>query len=339
MKQIYRKAKELLEKHHDKLWWAHSIYALALGVGVVILAHRKFHLVKLLILALFGIWIGLLIFNRYLAGVEGGTKIKGVKVVFNYIMKNLYQQMFFFMIPFYYDTTTFGSWNMWFLIGITVCAVLSTQDIIFDRYIMENKYLASFFYAFCLFASFNIFLPLLAGVKNIVSVYLSGVFTILLFSSLHFPPRKLFSRTGAIALVVAICLTLVVLRWARRAIPPAPIRQVASTMAVGRDPHTGKPRGRFFRIHADDLDRRTLYCFTRIETPLAVHEDIRHVWYRGRTEVHRRTFHMVHSQSEEGIALYSTLSHFPPNPVGEWLVEARTTGDQLIGQTRFLVVR
>lgn len=339
MRHLYGKVKEALEKHHDKLWWAHSIYALSLGVGVVILAHRKFHLVKWLILSLFGLWIGLLVFNRFLAGREGGTKIKSVKVVFNYIMKNLYQQMFFFMIPFYYDATTFGSYNMWFLILITVSAFLSTQDIIFDRYIMENKYLASFFYAFCLFSSFNIFLPLLAGVKNITSVYLSGVMTIVLFSSLHFPPRKLLSRTGAISLLIAISLFLVVLRWGRRTIPPAPIRQVSSSMAVSIDPRTRGPRGTFYRIHADDLNGRTLFCFTNIETPLAIREDIRHVWLLRGREIYRHTFHMVHSRTEKGVTLHSSLSHFPPHPVGPWVVEARTTGDQLIGQTRFLVVR
>lgn len=339
MRKIYDKVKETLEKHHETLWWAHSIYALALGIAVVVLAHRKFHLVKWLILSLFGLWIGLLLFNRFLAGRAESAKMKGVKVVFNYIMKNLYQQMFFFMIPFYYDTTTFGSINMWFLLAIAVCAVLSTQDIIFDRYIMENRYLASFFYAFCLFASFNIFLPLLFGVKNIVAVYLSGVFCIILFSSLHFPVRQLLSRMGAIALVVAICLFLVLLGWGRRGIPPAPIRQVASTMAAGRDPGTGKPVGRFYRIHADDLKSFPIYCFTTIETPLAIREDIRHLWFLRGKEVYRRTFTMVHSKTEKGVDLYSRLERFPPNPVGEWVVEARTTGDQLIGLTRFLVVR
>ena len=34
MRKIYGKVKDTLEKHHDKLWWAHSIYALGLGIGV-----------------------------------------------------------------------------------------------------------------------------------------------------------------------------------------------------------------------------------------------------------------------------------------------------------------
>lgn len=339
MRKLYGKVKETLGRHHDKLWWAHSIYALGLGVAVVILAHRKFYLVKWLILSIFGLWLGLLLFNRFLAGQAGGAKKKGVKAVFNYIMKNLYQQMFFFMIPFYYDTTTFGSTNMWFLAAIAVCAVLSTQDIIFDRYIMENRFFASFFYAFCIFASFNIFLPLLFGVRNIVAVYLAGVFSIMLFSTLHFQPRQLFSRMGALSMVVAICLFLVFLGWGRRAIPPAPIRQVSSTMAVGRDPQTGEPMGRFYRIHVDDLKTHPLYCFTAIETPLSIREDIRHLWFLRKKEVFRHTFHMVHSKTEKGVDLYSRIGRFPPNPVGEWVVEARTTGDQLIGQTRFLVVR
>ncbi|MFH2007939.1 MAG: DUF5924 family protein [bacterium] len=341
VKQIVGKVKQTIEKHHDKLWWAHSIYALGLGVVVVFLAHRKFHLVKWLILALVGIWVGLLFFQRFLAGLEGSTTRKGVKVVFNYIMKNLYQQMFFFMIPFYYDATTFGSANMWFLVAIVICAILSTQDIIFDRHIMENKLLASFFYAFCLFASFNIFLPLLAGVRNIVSLYLSGVFTLILFCSLHFRANQLLSRAGAVAMVVALGLFLTLLEWGRRAIPPAPIRQVSSTMAVARDKLTGKPVGRFYRIHVEDLKDATLYCFTKIETPLKIKEDIKHIWRkRGRRRPwYQKKFNTVHSRSEEGVALVSELSTFPPNPAGEWIVEAMTTGGQLIGETRFLVVK
>ncbi len=343
VKRIYGKVRQTLEKHHDKLWWAHSIYALSLGVGVVILAHRKFHLVKWLLVALVGIWIGLLVFQRFLAGGgedESRTK-KGVKIAFNYIMKNLYQQMFFFMIPFYYDATTFGSTNMWFLVVIAVCAILSTQDIIFDRYIMENKYLASFFYAFCMFASFNIFLPLLGGVRNIVSLYLSGILTLVLFSTLHFPARALMSSQGALSLAIAIGLFLTLLEWGRRTIPPAPIRQVSSTMAVGRDSATGKPLGPFYRIHVDDLASTTLYCFTKIETPLKIREDIVHVWRKQgrRRPWYRKKFKTVHSRSEAGVALVSEVSSFPPNPVGEWLVEAMTTGGQLIGQTRFLIVR
>lgn len=338
MKRVLGKVKETLEKHHEKLWWAHSIYALSLGVVVVILAHRRFTLVKWLILSLFCIWLGVLFYQRFLEGSAGGTKKKGFKIVFNYIMKNLYQQMFFFLIPFYYDSTTFGSPNMYFLFALGLCAILSTQDIIFDRYIMENRYLSSLFYAFCLFASINLFLPLLLGVKNIVSIYLSGVLCILLFATLHFRPQQLFSRGGALALVIVIGLFLTLLRWGRLAIPPAPIRQVRSSMAVGRTDQ-GKPEGRFYRIHADDLTGTTLFCFTAIETPLAVREDIKHIWrFRGRI-VHQKTFQTVHSKSEKGIDLFSSLDTFPRNPVGSWLVEAMTTGGQLIGQTRFLVVR
>ncbi len=341
--KIVGRVKETFAKHHDKLWWAHSIYALALGVGVVILAHRKFHLVKWLLVALVGIWIGLLVFQRFLsAGAEEESRTKkGVKIAFNYIMKNLYQQMFFFMIPFYYGATTFGSANMWFLIVITICAFLSTQDIIFDRYIMENKYLASFFYAFCLFASFNIFLPLLGGVRNIVSLYLSGIFTLVLFSTLHFPAKQLFSRQGALALAISIGLFLTLLEWGRRTIPPAPIRQVTSTMAVARDTRTGKPIGQFYRIHVDDLKNATLYCFTKIETPLKIKEDIVHVWRKlGRRKPwFQKKFKTVHSKSAAGVALVSEVSGFPANPVGRWMVEAMTTGGQLIGQTRFLIVR
>jgi len=343
VKKIVGKVKATFQKHHDKLWWAHSIYALGLGVGVVILAHRKFHLVKWLLVALLGLWIGLLIFQRFLAtGVEEESRTrKGVKIAFNYIMKNLYQQMFFFMIPFYYGATTLGSANMWFLVVITLCAILSTQDIIFDRYIMENKYLASFFYAFCLFASFNIFLPLLGGVRNIVSLYLSGIFTVVLFSTLHFPVKQLFTRHGALALVVAMGLFLTLLEWGRSTIPPAPIRQVSSAMAVDRDKKTGKPIGQFYRIHVDDLKNATLYCFTKIETPLQIKEDIVHVWRKiGRRKPwFEKKFQTVHSKNEAGVALVSEVSGFPADPVGRWIVEAKTTGGQLIGQTRFLIVR
>jgi hypothetical protein len=334
------KVKDTLAKHHDKLWWAHSIYALGLGVAVVILAHRKFHLVKWLILFLFFLWMGLLVYQRFLIGDEGASRTrKGLKVAVNYIMKNLYQQMYFFMIPFYYDTTTFGSANMWFLAVIAVCAVLSTQDIVFDRYLMENKYYASLFYAFCIFASFNLFLPLLTGMRNVTALYTAGLLTVVTFVSLHFRARQIFNREGAVALAIATGLFLTMLRWGRTTIPPAPLRQVSSAMAVGVDARGTGPAGQFYRIHVDDLSGTTLHCFTSIETPLRVSEDIQHVWKLRGKVVHRQTFATVHSRSEKGIPLHSTLSSFPGDPVGRWIVEAKTTGGQLIGETRFLVVR
>jgi hypothetical protein len=93
---------------------------------------------------------------------------KGVRLGTNYIIKQLYQQMFFFLVPLYGASATWSlsSWNWWMAPVLLVCAVVSTMDLVFDNVIMERRWLASAMYGLAMFGVLNVVLPLVFGVTH-----------------------------------------------------------------------------------------------------------------------------------------------------------------------------
>jgi len=77
----------------------------------------------------------------------------------NYVNKNLYQQLLFFILPIYAGSTTWSSRNVLFLIVLAVSAVLSTLDVVYDRVLSARRVLAAWFFAFNAFAVVSVALP------------------------------------------------------------------------------------------------------------------------------------------------------------------------------------
>lgn len=103
------KARAFLARHGKKLWWLHSAYALCLGTGVVLFAQKGFQQARLLAISAGGAWLLVLLFFRLhgsgkaqasLEGAETKTKLRFYALT--YALKNLYQGMLFFLLPFYW---------------------------------------------------------------------------------------------------------------------------------------------------------------------------------------------------------------------------------------------
>src|SRR5688572_9193958 len=144
-----------IARHGRKLWWLHSLYALALGIFVVLFARKGFAHARWLVASLGGAWLLLLItFRLFGSGKERVIAGRGAKVRYffvTYALKNLYQGMLFFLLPFYWQSMSLDSPNRWFLVALATCAVASTLDVIFDHVIMRWRSLASVLYALTLF--------------------------------------------------------------------------------------------------------------------------------------------------------------------------------------------
>src|SRR6185503_10955104 len=124
-------------------------------------------------IALLVSWLLLFVALRFIVGPanrreQEGIARKGVRVATNYIIKQFYQQMFFFLTPLYASSATWSlsSWNWWLPPLLLVCAVLSTMDLVFDNFVMEHRFLASGMYGLAIFAMLNVMLPLLVGVDH-----------------------------------------------------------------------------------------------------------------------------------------------------------------------------
>jgi hypothetical protein len=118
-----RACERFLDEHGRKLWWLHSAYALALGAGVVAFAHKGFEHARWLAVSLGLAWLLVVLLFRLFAGQAAAcaasrpsdAKTRVRFYVMTYALKNLYQGMLFFLLPFYWKSTTLDAPNVWFV--------------------------------------------------------------------------------------------------------------------------------------------------------------------------------------------------------------------------------
>ena len=103
-----------------KAWWMHSTVALSFGVGVMLFARDGLAHAQEVMIALLASWLLLFLALRFVVGPanrrpDEGLARKGIRVATNYVIKQFYQQMFFFLTPLYASSATWSlsSWNWW----------------------------------------------------------------------------------------------------------------------------------------------------------------------------------------------------------------------------------
>jgi hypothetical protein len=151
-----------------KAWWFHSFFALSFGVGVMLFARSGLKYADKVLMALTVSWLLMFIALRFIVGPTNRREDeklirKGVRVATNYVIKQFYQQMFFFLTPLYASSATWStaSWNWWLAPVLLICAVLSTMDLVFDNFVMERRFLAATMYGLAMFGMLNVMMPLL----------------------------------------------------------------------------------------------------------------------------------------------------------------------------------
>src|SRR5262245_28345614 len=104
--------------HHA--WWLHSAFALSFGIGAMVFARAGLAYADKVLIALIGSWLLMFVALRFIVGPanrrpEEGLARKGVRIATNYIIKQFYQQMFFFLVPIYASSASWSlvSFNWW----------------------------------------------------------------------------------------------------------------------------------------------------------------------------------------------------------------------------------
>jgi hypothetical protein len=343
--RLVARLRVFLRDHGRKLWWLHSAYALALGAGVVVFAQKGFGHARWLAVTLGLAWLlVVLVFRLFASGGQmrafdaADTKTRVHFYVMTYALKNLYQGMLFFLLPFYWKSTTLDAANGWFVVLLAACAVLSTLDIVFDRVLMRWRALASLFHGITLFGCLNLVFPaLFPDTRTLWSLLAAAAVTVVGFWTLHVTARVLRKRVYIAAFVASLGAGVAAAYGARSAIPPVPM--YVSSAAVGpKQLSDGRLAMEVKTLHPSVVQE--LIAVTDVVVPGGKGDRLRHVWLLEGREVHRTTEETSRVEGPKGVVrLRSSLTgkDLPADLVGAWSVDVETEDGQLVGRTKFRV--
>ena len=348
LRGLFARVRGFLARHERVLWWMHSLYALGLGLSVVAFAQKGFEQARWLLLSGGGTWL-ILLFLSWLQRwqetrepLPEGTVVPGHRrwgfLAVTYVLKNLYQGMLFFALPFYFKSSSFDSANVTMLVLLGAFALLSTLDVVFDKVIVKKTALASIFHGVTLFACINLITPaVFLETRSSTALVLAALVSACGATSLHLVRRPVPWRLAVVLVIVASGVAAGVAYAARRYVPPVPMHLSYARIGPGIL-DSGK-----LTMEVTSLDRSVLsdvYCVTDVVLPGGKHENFVHVWRHEGEVVFESDEAMARVPGPEGgIRLRSVLPRqkLPAKVTGKWTVDVETLDNRLIGRARFTV--
>ncbi len=341
------RVQRFLRSHGRKLWWMHSAYALALGASVVFFAQKGFEHARWLAVSLGLAWLLVILFFRVFgSGADArartldpaDSKARVRFFVMTYALKNLYQGMLFFLLPFYWKSTTLDAPNAWFVILLAACAVVSTLDLVVDRVLLRFRSLASVFHGITLFGCLNLVIPaLFPDTRTLTSLLAAAAIAVVSFWTLHVTARQLKKKIYMGVFVLSLAAGMGVAYAGRSLIPPVPM--YVSSAGVGpKQLDDGRLAMEVKTLHPSVIQE--LIAVTDVVVPGGKGDRLRHVWRREGHEVHRTTEETSRVDGPKGsVRLRSSLSgrDLPAELVGSWNVDVETDDGQLVGRAEFRV--
>lgn len=348
------KVRERAAKHHRVLWWVHSAYALGLGAFVATFAEKGLAHARFVACSLVAAWFLIVVFFRAFGSgrdqlrIDGGPT--GLRLRFfamSYALKNLYQGMLFFLLPFYVKGATYDSVNVGFAALLVVAAILSTLDVVFDRFFLRHHAWASVFHAVALFGSLDLVIPAVApSIPSESALVLAATLALVAFFTLHLPFRDLRRPWVAIVAAAGVVAGAGNAYVLRRAIPPVPLRVVHAAVGTAVLPD-GSLAIEVRRLHVALLPE--LVAETDVMATAGGVTSLRHVYRRGARRIVRdvTATRLDAPGGAKALArwrLSSSLGATGHDYDGEtdegaWNLDVETGSGQLVGRTRFRAVR
>jgi hypothetical protein len=318
----------LLERYGDTLWWLHSCWALFVGVCVMWVGSRHYELLRFAFVQIAFVWVAALIAPALATRVGPSRWPERVRLVLNYLSRNVYQTLLFFVLPVYFASASF-SWNLLFVAFIALSALLSTLDVVYDRHLSVKRSLMAVFFAFNLFACINVMLPILWSISNAAAMRISAGLAVVAFATILFGRRGVVWRRAVPVILASAVILFALVEFARPLIPPAPLRVVNATFGLDldrRDITIGTP---LERLPSDSTGR--VYVITAIQAPMGLEDRIAHRWYENGRLVWSSGFHDVLGGRKEGFRLWTSLA-VAHVPAGRLRVDVVTEAGQLVGR-------
>ena len=306
------------------------------GIGSFVLVDRQAGLASWVAVLMLVTWLWLMLENSLTQLFSRIFKREIPPPLLRYATQMIHQESLFFVLPFFYVTTTWNSGQLVFTGLLTLAGLVSIIDPLYYKWLAPRRWLLMAMHTLALFAALLTALPIILHLTTDQSFKLAlGIAMLLSFPSLatSFPINHWRRAVGLVVLTLAVGGAGWLLRsW----VPPATLwlTEVAVTTELDNQNRT----------HGDSLDQvpasrvksSGLYAYTAINAPRGLDERIYHVWQQDGKEVDRIALD-IHGGRKEGYRAWTHKQNFPPNPVGNWQVRVLTEDGQIVGVLRFKV--
>jgi hypothetical protein len=313
--------------------WGIPAASLIGGIATLLLFRRGLDFVPWIIGYVLLLWLAGVVFAQARQSFEAkGRRL--VVLAYDLTIQNFYQDLFLFLLPIYYASTTVTSANVWVFLLMVAGALVTTIDPWYQVTVVRYRWAGRLFFTFALFVSLNVALPLIR-VRPGWALTLAGLLSALaLFPAFRMPERSW--RDVGLRVAALAVLVVSLLWWARDWIPPAPLHLAKATCA--RAVADLAPVDPVSTASASDLQAwGGLSCYTAVYAPSGLREEIYHLWKKDGRTITTVALSPIKGGRAEGFRTYSRKSDFGPNPAGRWRVDVLTSSGQLIGRVRFAI--
>jgi hypothetical protein len=323
----------VLHRRYSRLFWSlHSAWALLTGGAVLVLAHNRYGFLPWVVLFLTLTWASTLFFSRFAVGRDS-PRLRLAKGFVSYVTRVMYQETLFFLLPFYFYSTTFPSLNSAYVVVLAGLAVLSCFDILFDRLLQTRRPFAVGFFAIVTYSALQFFLPLLLHVQIHNGAYLAAALSFFASLPVAYSWRELKEGRRLALIVLALAVVVGILKTGRSLMPPVPLRLWGMSFAVGIDRDTLQLEHELKdAVPASDLSEGRLCVRATIFSPGRLPVRLRFRFFRNGTLLKSsRMLHLV--AHPRGFRVWDALRAGPHGfRSGLYRVEVWTDEGQLVGR-------
>ena len=314
-----------------------ALFGFCSGVASFLLVDRQAHLAKVLGVVLLVSWVWLILENLLRERIARRFGFELPLPLLRYGTQMIHQESLFFVLPFFFITTTWNSGQLLFSGLLALAALASITDPIYYRWLAPRRWLLLIFHSLALFAVMLTALPIIFHLST-PQTYRTALLIATLLALPSLPGLIGFTGWRRIVLLAALPLAMASAGWLARAwVPPATLWLTEVAISDRFDGEQRMPGDSLQQISPEQLRDDGLYAYTSINAPRGLNERIYHVWQHNGREVDRIALD-INGGRKEGYRAWTHKLNFPASPEGRWQVRVVTEAGQMIGVLRFDVV-
>ncbi|MFP6847895.1 MAG: DUF5924 family protein [Pseudomonas sp.] len=332
LKQLTLNLIALVQRHPGIV----AVFGFFSGLASFLLVKRQAELAQVLALVMLVSWLWLILENVLRERIAQRFGFELPPPLLRYATQMIHQESLFFVLPFFFITTTWNSGQLLFSGLLAAAALVSITDPLYYKWLAPKRWLFLAYHTLTLFAVLLTALPIIFKLTTPQSYQLALAAAVVL----SFP--SLFSlitvrRWWRGLLLIGLSLALGGVGWlARIWVPPATLWLTEVAVTEQFDDQNRAPGESVKQLSVAQLRSQGLFAYTAISAPRGLNERIYHVWRRDGGEVERIALD-IHGGRKEGYRAWTHKQNFPADAVGNWQVQVLTEAGQMIGVLRFKV--